>query len=104
MDPPAHAMNAQRTQAYRRVLHTLDELGPTKLQREEQDRIRQAADALFFSTHLAADPEAQAALEDANHLCRDLVDSGRWEQATAHRLATDLRACGPAPDAGREAA
>ncbi len=97
-------MNPERTQAYRRVLHTLDELGPTKLQRDEQDRIRQAADALIFSTDLAADAEARAALEDGSRLCRDLVDSGRWEQTTARRLAVDLRACGPAPDAGREAA
>jgi hypothetical protein len=97
-------MNAERTQAYRRVLGTLEDLGPAKLQGEEQERIRQAADALIFSTDIARDSEAQAALDDAVGLCRDLVASGRWEQATAHRLVADLRACGPAPAAGREAA
>lgn len=97
-------MNAERTEAYRRVLRTLDELGPTKLQSGEQDRVRQAADALIFSTHLAEDPEAQAGLQDATRLCRDLVDSGRWQQDTARRLAEDLRDCGPAPGASREAA
>lgn len=97
-------MNTERTQAYRRVLGTLEDLGPAKLQGEEQDRIRQAADALIFSTDIAADSEAQAALDDAAGLCRDLVDSGRWEQATARRLTADVRACGPAPVVGREAA
>jgi hypothetical protein len=99
-------MNAERTQAYGRVMHTLDELGPTKLQSDEQDRIRQDADTLLFSTKLSTDPEAQAALQDVFHLCRDLVASGRWEEETAHRLATDLRDCGPeaGQPAGREAA
>jgi hypothetical protein len=105
-------MNAERTQAYGRVMHTLDELGPTKLQSNEQERIRQDADTLLFSTELSSDPEAQAALQDVFHLCRDLVESGRWEEATAQRLASDLRDCGPHPtdagpqptNAGREAA
>jgi hypothetical protein len=88
-------MNAERTQAYGRVMHTLDELGPSKLQSDEQDRIRQDADTLIFSTELSTDPDAQAALQDIFHLCRDLVTSGRWEEETAHRLATDLRECGP---------
>ncbi|HEX8977025.1 MAG TPA: hypothetical protein VF781_10970 [Solirubrobacteraceae bacterium] len=91
-------MNAQRTQAYGRVMHTLDELGPSKLQNDEQERIRQDADTLIFSTELSADPEAQAALHDIFHLCRDLVASGRWEEETARRLATDLRDCGPEAD------
>jgi hypothetical protein len=94
-------MNAERTQAYGRVMHTLDDIGPTKLQSAEQERIRQDADTLFFSTELSSDPEAQAALQDVFHLCRDLVESGRWEEATAQRLASDLRDCGPHPtDAG----
>jgi hypothetical protein len=99
-------MNAERTQAYGRVMHTLDELGPTKLQSDEQDRIRQDADTLLFSTELSTDSEAQAALQDVFHLCRDLVASGRWEEETARRLATDLRDCGPeaGQPAGREAA
>ena len=105
-------MNAERTQAYGRVMHTLDDIGPTKLQNAEQERIRRDADTLLFSTELSSDPEAQAALQDVFHLCRDLVESGRWEEATARRLASDLRDCGPNPsevgpqptNAGREAA
>jgi hypothetical protein len=98
-------MNAERTQAYGRVMHMLGELGPSKLQSDEQERIRQDADTLIFSTVLSTDAEAQAALQDVFHLCRDLVASGRWEEETAHRLATDLRECGPdANDASLEAA
>ena len=73
----------------------LAELGPSKLQSDEQDRIRNAADNLIFSSDLTEDLAAREALEDADRLCRALVDSGRWEQVTATRLAEDLYACGP---------
>ena len=87
-------MSPDRSQAYQRVMHTLDELGPSKLQREEQDRVRETADNLFFAGEL--DGEAALALTDALELCEALVVSGRWEQVTAARLADDLAACGPA--------
>jgi hypothetical protein len=38
-------MTSERTQAYGRVVKTLDDLGPTKLQPAEQERIRDAAEA-----------------------------------------------------------
>jgi hypothetical protein len=87
-------MSPERSHAYKRVMHTLDELGPSKLLPEEQDRIRYAADNLIFSGDLAGD-EATAALADALTLCEALVQSGRWERVTATRLADDIRACGP---------
>ena len=86
-------MSPDRSQAYQRVMHTLDELGPSKLQREEQDRVRYAADNLIFAGEL--DGEAALALTDALELCEALVDSGRWERVTAARLADDITACGP---------
>ena len=86
-------MSPERTLAYRRVTHTLAELGPSKLQSEEQDRVRMAADALIFAD-LEAD-EAREALIDVDDLCRALVDSGRWEPVTAARLLDDVAACGP---------
>ena len=61
----------------------------------EQQRIRYAADNLIFSTDLNTDVEACDALEDVAALCRALVDSGRWEQATAMRLVDDVCECGP---------
>jgi hypothetical protein len=90
-------MSPERTQAYRRVIQTLNELGPTKLLDGEQDRIRYAADNLIFSSELQEDVAARHALDDVECLCRALVESGRWEQVTATRLADDVVACGPAP-------
>jgi hypothetical protein len=75
-------------------MHTLDELGPSKLLLEEQDRIRYAADILIFSAD-PADEEASTARADALMLCEALVQSGRWERVTAARLADDISGCGP---------
>ena len=97
-------MSPDRSQAYRRVMHTLDELGPSKLLDEEQDRIRHAADNLIFASDLEQDGSTQAALDDAGRLCRSLVESGRWEKVTAARLSHDLRACGPETKPGLRAA
>jgi hypothetical protein len=78
-------------------MQTVNELGPSKLLCDEQDRIRHAADSLIFSQVLADDHAAQDALSDVDRLCRVLVDSGRWEQAAAMRLAHDVSGCGPPP-------
>jgi hypothetical protein len=88
-------MSPERTQAYRHVLHTLAELGPTKLQPAEQDRIRYAADSLIFCNDLLDDDATRDSLEDTELLCEVLVESGRWERVTADRLIAELRACGP---------
>jgi hypothetical protein len=96
-------MSPERTHAYRRVINTLNELGPSKLLDGEQDRIRLAADNLIFSSDLLED-EARNALEDAQSLCEALVESGRWEQVTANRLAHDLYECGPGLPAELQAA
>ena len=88
-------MSPERAHAYRRVVKTLEEIGPSKLLDAEQDRIRCAADNLIFSPDLAADVAANEALEDVERLCRALVESGRWEQAAAQRLSDDVGQCGP---------
>jgi hypothetical protein len=88
-------MSPQRTQAYRRVVQTLKDLGPSKLLEPEQDRIRCAADSLIFCRDLERDESARMALEDVEQLCRTLVESGRWENVTATRLADDVWDCGP---------
>ena len=88
-------MSPERTQAYRRVMRTLDELGPSKLQDIEQDRIRQDADNLIFSSDLISDDAARDALRDIDELSAALVESGRWEAVTAERLEHDVHACGP---------
>ncbi len=88
-------MSPERTHAYRRVLGTLDELGPSKLQSAEQERIRYAADSLIFCADLLEDEETRDSLEDTELLLEVLVESGRWERVTANRLIDDLRGCGP---------
>jgi hypothetical protein len=94
-DNMATIMSPERTYAYRRVIKTLEDLGPSKLQESEQDRIRTAADTLIFSADLGTDVSALAAVDDVEQLCRALVECGRWEHVTALQLADDVRACGP---------
>ena len=85
-------MTSDRTQAYGRVVKTLEDLGPTKLLPHEQELIREAADTLIF----AAGPEdAGAALADVDALAEHLAGSGRWTAERTQQLVDDLLACGP---------
>jgi hypothetical protein len=97
-------MSPERSNAYRRVMKTLEDVGPSKLLEHEQQRIRYAADNLIFAGELSADVEAQDALADVEALCQTLVESGRWEQVSASRLAGDVYECGPASPAILQAA
>jgi predicted RNase H-like nuclease len=90
-------MNTERTQAYGRVIKTLEEVGPAKLQAAEQERIREAADTLIFAGALA---EARAALEDVDALAEHLVATGRWTDERAEKLVGDLLGCGPVTPVG----
>ena len=85
-------MNTERTHAYGRVVKTLDELGPTKLQPAEQERVREAADTLIFAADLEA---ARSAMADMDSLAEHLVASDRWSEERAKQLVDDLLACGP---------
>ncbi|MFP5362305.1 MAG: hypothetical protein ACLGI5_06215 [Thermoleophilia bacterium] len=73
-------------------MHTLAELGPSKLLAAEQETLRQLADTLLFSDGAEA---ADDAMGDAQILLDGLVSSGRWTQERASRLAEDLAGCGP---------
>src|SRR5262245_17965320 len=97
-------MTPERAHAYRRVMHTLAELGPSKLVAGEQERIRHAVDTLIFSRDVDEDDAAHYALIDIDRLCSVLVESGRWEQGLAMRLAGDVLQCGPPPPAEPKAA
>ena len=90
-------MNTERTQAYGRVVKTLDEIGPTKLQPAEQARVRDAADTLIFAADL---DEARAAMADVDSLAEHLVASDRWSEERARELVDDLLACGPVTPVG----
>ena len=85
-------MTNERTQAYGRVVQTLDEIGATKLLPAEQARIRDAADTLIFASDL---DEAQHALTDMGALTEHLLSSGRWLEERIDLLVANLLACGP---------
>jgi hypothetical protein len=85
-------MTAERTQAYGRVMKTLQDMGPAKLQPSEQERIRDAADTLVFAADV---DEARAALRDLAQLAEHLVATGRWTEERTDELVEDLLACGP---------
>jgi hypothetical protein len=86
-------MNSDRTQAYGRIVKTLEDLGPAKLLDGEQIRIRDAADTLIFASD--ADRDVMAAVEDVHALADHLVESGRWTDERAAKLVDDVSACGP---------
>ena len=76
-------------------MRTLEDLGPAKLLDFERERIRSAADTLFFAEDLSTDAEAREAVSDMSALARHLVESERWIEESASRLLSDLTACGP---------
>ena len=90
-------MNSERTQAYGRVVRTLQDVGPTKLHANEQERVRDAADTLIFA---ATYQDARETLADVEVLAEQLVESGRWSEERAAELAQDLMACGPVATVG----
>jgi hypothetical protein len=85
-------MTSERTQAYGRVIRTLEDVGPTKLHESEQERVRNAADTLIFASTLE---EAREVLEDIDSLAEHLVATGRETVERARELAQDILACGP---------
>jgi hypothetical protein len=90
-------MNSDRTQAYGRVVKMLDDLGPTKLQPAELERIREAADTLVFASSV---DETRAALDDVKELTEHLVVVDRWTDERAEQLLSDLESCGPVSPVG----
>jgi hypothetical protein len=57
-------MTPERAHAYERVIQTFEEMNPSKLLGDEQERIRDAADDRIFSRDLAEDalpPDVRAA-------------------------------------------
>jgi hypothetical protein len=82
-------MDNDRSRAYGRVVKTLADLGPAKLQAPEQQIIRTAADALLFDGNAY---DELAAVED---LAQQLVDADRLSAERARELVDDVAACGP---------
>ena len=90
-------MTSERTQAYGRVVKTLEDLGPAKLQPAELDRVRDAADTLIFASGVE---ETREAMADVDVLVEHLVASDRWSEERARQLVDDLLACGPVAPVG----
>lgn len=86
-------MTPDRSSAYGRVIRALEEAGTVKLFHLERVQLRTAADTLLFAA--VDDPAALDALADAEHLARNLVQTGRWLPERAAALADDVAACGP---------
>ena len=76
-------------------MRTLEDVGPAKLTESERERVRQAADTLFFAEDFSVDAEARDAVSDMTALARHLVESERWLDDSARRLLEDVLACGP---------
>jgi hypothetical protein len=93
-------MTSERAQAYGRLMKTIDDLRGSKLHRDEEQTVRETADALFFCEDLDADPTAQEALAAFHELTDRLLESERITPETAHRLTTEVEDCGPLVAAG----
>jgi hypothetical protein len=88
-------MTSERSQAYGRVMRTLEDLGPAKLHEAEAAQIRAAADTLFFAEDLGVDADARDAVAEITQLARNLVESERWLDESARALLGDVLGCGP---------
>jgi len=77
-------------------MRTISAEGAERLEPDERELLREAADALFFCEDLTRDPEASDGLTRAGDLAGHLVGSGRWGPERAERLLQDLEDCGPA--------
>jgi hypothetical protein len=86
-------MTSERTQSYSRVVRTIDEIGAAKLLADEQQRLRDAADTLVFST--GVDDAERAAIAAVEALVEHLASSGRWTAERAAELRDDVLGCGP---------
>ena len=73
----------------------LADVGPTKLQSDEQDIVREAADTLLFCDEIDAGSDAKLALEGVRDLTHRLAATGRWTPEAADRLLEDVAGCGP---------
>ena len=93
-------MTSERSQAYGRVMRTLEEVGPAKLTETERERVRTAADTLFFAEDLSVDADARESVSDVTTLARHLVESERWLDDSARKLLQDVLACGPLQPVG----
>ena len=75
-------------------MQTLNEMGPSKLLGDQQERIREAADDLIFSWDLAQDALAREAMGTSSG-CVAPSSTAHVGQAAAMRHANDASQGGP---------
>lgn len=90
-------MTSTRSDAYGRVMRTLDDLGASKFHEHEQALIRDAADTMFFCERLETDDSALDAMAAVRDLTDSLVAGDRMLPETVARLVADIEGCGPEP-------
>jgi hypothetical protein len=88
-------MTAERAEAYGRVMKTLADMGPAKLQPRERDLVREAADAMLFWDGYDDYPEARMAFVELELMLERLIESDRWLSTAVDRLMRDVEECGP---------
>jgi hypothetical protein len=88
-------MNSDRAQAYGRLMKTLDSLRGAKLHPQEEETVREVADALFFCENLDGDASAQQALSTFHELMDRLLENERVTPEMVHRLTAQVEDCGP---------
>jgi len=76
-------------------MDTLRSVAGSKLHADEQDQIREAADALLFCDDMDNGSEARLGLDAVRELAHHLAGTGRWSPETADRLLEDVASCGP---------
>jgi hypothetical protein len=88
-------MTSNRSDAYGRVVRTLDDLSASKFHDDEQRILREAADTMFFCERLENDDAALDAMAAVYELADWLIAADRVTPTTAARLVADIEACGP---------
>jgi hypothetical protein len=88
-------MNSERAHAYGCLMKTLQSLRGAKLHPEEEETVREAADALFFCEDLEVDASPQQALSTFHELTDRLLESERMTPEMVHRLTAQVEDCGP---------
>jgi hypothetical protein len=88
-------MTSERAEAYGRLMRRLRGPGSTGLLPQEEEQIREAADALLFCDGEWSDEHARRSLTAAVRLVEGLVHVGRCAEEDAKRLVRDLENCGP---------
>ena len=76
-------------------MKVIADLSASKLHANEEQAIRDAADALFFCENLTEDSEARRTLDALEQVLDHMVEADRLLPETAGRLIADVQACGP---------